>query len=244
MTRALRIVRTALLLSALGCDALPGRPGEADRYVHPDKVTDFEALYAQNCSGCHGAEGTLGPARALHDPIYLALASAAVLKRTIAKGVAGTPMPAFARAEGGSLTEAQIDALVSGLQERWGDATKRALPPYSEADARAAGQKPGDATRGRLAFSVFCAVCHGVDGRGGDKAGSVVDSSYLGLVSDQGLRTSVIVGRPDLGNPDWRGYVPGRAMTDEEISDVVAWLVAQRPQYPGQPYPEQIQGSR
>jgi len=244
MTRALGIVGSALLLSLLGCDSLPGRPSEADRYVHPDKVMDFATLYAQNCSGCHGADGTLGPARALHDPLYLALASAAVLKRTITTGVEGTPMPAFARAEGGTLTDAQIDALVSGLREQWGGATERGLPPYSEADARAAGQRPGDVTRGRLAFGVFCGACHGVDGRGGDKGGSVVDPSYLGLVSDQGLRTSVIVGRPDLGNPDWRGYVPGRAMSDQQISDVVAWLVAQRPKYPGQPYPEQSQGSR
>lgn len=244
MTRALGIVGGALLLSTLGCDSLPGRPSEADRYVHPDQVVDFETLYAQTCSGCHGEQGTLGPARALRDPLYLALASPGVLKRTIATGVAGTPMPAFARAEGGTLTDAQIDALVKGLREHWGGATQGDLPPYSEADARAAGQEPADATRGRVAFGVFCAACHGADGRGGDKGGSVVDPAYLGLVSDQGLRTSVIVGRPDLGAPDWRGNVPGRAMTGQQISDVVAWLVAQRPQYPGQPYPEQSPGSR
>lgn len=91
---------------------------------------------------------------------------------------------------------------------------------------------------------MFCADCHGAEGRGGDKAGSVVDPSYLGLVSDQGLRTSVIVGRKDLDMPDWRGYVTGRAMSDQEISDVVAWLVAERPKYPGQPYPDQRRGSR
>lgn len=244
MTRALGIVGGALLLSALGCDSLPGKPSEAARYVRPDEVTDFETLYALNCSGCHGAEGRLGPARALNDALYLALAPPEVLTRTIAAGRQGTPMPAFAHSEGGPLTEAQIDALVSGLRERWGAATGGRLPPYSAVDARAAGQRPADGARGRLAFGVFCAECHGDDGRGGEKAGSVVDPSYLGLVSDQGLRTSVIVGRPDLGNPDWREYVPGRPMTDQEISDVVAWLVAQRPQYPGQPYPEQSPGSR
>jgi hypothetical protein len=56
-------------------------------------------------------------------------------------------------------------------------------------------------------------------------------------VSNQSLRTTVIVGRPELGAPDWRGNVPGRPMSDEEVSDVVAWLVAQRPEVPGQPYP-------
>jgi hypothetical protein len=47
----------------------------------------------------------------------------------------------------------------------------------------------------------------------------------------------VIVGRPDLGAPDFRGNLPGRAMSSDEVSDVVAWLSAQRPQVAGQPYP-------
>ena len=34
---------------------------------------------------------------------------------------------------------------------------------------------------------------------------------FLALVSDQGLRTIVIAGRPELGAPDWRGNVPGKA---------------------------------
>jgi hypothetical protein len=54
--------------------------------------------------------------------------------------------------------------------------------------------------------------------------------SYLALVSDQSLRTTVIAGRPEMGAPDWRGDVSGKAMSPEEVSDVVAWLAAQRPQ--------------
>ena len=38
------------------------------------------------------------------------------------------------------------------------------------------------------------------------------------------------------GAPDWRGYVPGRPMSDQEVSDVVAWLASQRVPTPGQPY--------
>jgi len=47
----------------------------------------------------------------------------------------------------------------------------------------------------------------------------------------------VIVGRPDFGAPDWRGNIPGKPMTSQEISDVVAWLASQRPKFPGQPFP-------
>jgi mono/diheme cytochrome c family protein len=226
---------TALVLAALGCDSLPsppGKPTEAERYVPPAEVTGFEPLFATHCSGCHGADGVLGPARSLHDALYLAIVPTKVLEQKIRAGVAGTPMPAFAQAEGGPLTDAQLQALVEGMQRSWGGDVPGPLPAY-------AGTRPGDPQRGRAAFVTFCAQCHGADGRGaGKRGGSVVDSAYLGLVSDQGLRTSVMVGRKDLGTPDWRSYVAGRPMTEREIADVVAWLVSRRPRYPGQPYPE------
>jgi cytochrome c oxidase cbb3-type subunit III len=57
------------------------------------------------------------------------------------------------------------------------------------------------------------------------------------------LRTLVIVGRPDLGAPDWRNNVPGKPMSSQEISDVVAWLAAQRRQFPGRPYPVAAQAA-
>ena len=49
--------------------------------------------------------------------------------------------------------------------------------------------------------------------------------AFLGLVSDQYLRTIVIAGRNDLGCPDFQNRVPGKPMSEEEISGVVAWLV-------------------
>ena len=89
---------------------------------------------------------------------------------------------------------------------------------------------------GRQVYAQRCAGCHGSDGNGGQKAGSVTDGSFLALVSDQALRSAVICGRSDLGMPDWRNDVVGRPMSDAEITDVVAWMVAKRPKFPGQPY--------
>jgi cytochrome c oxidase cbb3-type subunit III len=45
---------------------------------------------------------------------------------------------------------------------------------------------------------------------------------------------------PQVGT--WPNDVSGRAITAEEISDVVAWLESQRPQFPGQPYPDGAAG--
>ena len=50
----------------------------------------------------------------------------------------------------------------------------------------------------------------------------------------------MIVGRPELGAPDWRGNVAGKPMSAQDVSDVTAWLVSQRPKFPGQPYPKDI----
>jgi membrane fusion protein (multidrug efflux system) len=49
-----------------------------------------------------------------------------------------------------------------------------------------------------------------------------------------------IAGRPELGAPDWRGNVPGKPMSDQEVTDVVAWLASRRVQNPGQPYSESM----
>jgi cytochrome c oxidase cbb3-type subunit III len=215
-----------------GCNSSPGRPKSDSEIIPPSQVMEFSLLFSQNCGGCHGMSGKGGAAIALANPVFLAIADDSVIRRTAASGVPGTPMPAFAQSAGGTLTDKQIDALVSGIRS-WAksDVLNNATPPpYSS-------QTPGDPQRGAEAYRTYCSSCHGGDGRGGNKAGSIVDSAYLALVSDQELRTIVIAGRPELGAPDWRGDVEGRPMSAEEISDVVAWLSSQRPQFPGQPYP-------
>jgi mono/diheme cytochrome c family protein len=217
-------------------------PADA-QVVRPNSVTDFSFLYARNCSGCHGPDGKGGAAIGLSDPVYLAIADDATIRRATADGVTGTSMPAFARHSGGMLTDEQIDVIVHGIRTRWAkpDALHGAdALPY-------AAQGSGDAKRGAEVYGVYCSSCHGTDGRGGTRASSIVDGSYLALVSDQGLRTIVIAGRPELGAPDWRGDVPGKAMSGDDVSDVVAWLAAQRAQFPGQPYASAAQaegGSR
>jgi hypothetical protein len=57
------------------------------------------------------------------------------------------------------------------------------------------------------------------------------------LISDQSLRSITIAGRPDGGMPDWRADAAGQAMTDQQITDIVAWLASKRIVNPGQPYP-------
>jgi mono/diheme cytochrome c family protein len=210
-----------------GCSHLPGKPPPGSEVPRPDSVLDPVVLFNQNCSGCHGADGKSGPAMMLSDPVYLAIVDDDTLRSTISKGRPGTAMSAFAQKEGGMLTDEQVNAIVRGIRQRWSKPNALGddvAPPY-------AAKTPGDPSRGQAVYSSYCASCHGDSGAGGPKAGSVVDKSYLTLITDQGLRTIVITGRPDFNAPDWRNNIAGHPMTDQEITDVVAWLASQRPNH-------------
>jgi mono/diheme cytochrome c family protein len=211
----------AAILAMTSCTSAGRRVTETP-VPRPSEVSDFSVLYAQNCSGCHGVDGRGGLTVSLGDPVYLAIAGDATIHRITAEGVPGTAMPAFAQKSGGFLTEAQIEILVRGIRTSWAkpDFVNLKPPPY-------AASRPGDAVHGQSVFTTFCSSCHGSDGRSG-RGGSIADSSYLALVSDQHLRTVTITGMPALGAPDWRGDLPGKPLSDDDVTDVVAWLTAQR----------------
>jgi cytochrome c oxidase cbb3-type subunit 3 len=222
-----------LSLGMLAACSIPDRePQTNSEPVAPNQLLDFGTLYAQNCAGCHGAEGRGGASIALANPVYLAIVDETTMRNIVANGVRGTSMPAFAQRAGGMLIEQQIEVITSGIFSRWGrkQVLDGANPPSYAAKA------VGNVDRGQVAFGRYCASCHGSEGGGTSKGSAMTNDSFLALVSDQALRTIVITGRPELGAPDWRGNVPGRPMTDQEITDVVAWLASRRTQNPGQPY--------
>jgi cytochrome c oxidase cbb3-type subunit 3/ubiquinol-cytochrome c reductase cytochrome c subunit len=170
-----------------------------------------------------------GPSYPLANPEYQALVDEQVLHQVVANGAPGTLMPAFAISAGGSLTDQQIDALAHGMRGAWGRPGTlggATAPPY-----RAAATP--DNARGEQVYATYCSTCHGVAGQQGkSKAGSITDPAFLSLVSDQVLRTVVIAGRPDIGQPDWRNALPGHPMSDQQVTDVVGWLSSQRPGAP------------
>ncbi len=219
-----RLLMLVCCVTVVGCGPLPGHPKPGPEVPRPESVVDFATLYRQNCSACHGAEGVNGPSYPLANPAYQALVNEQILHQVVANGDPGTLMPAFAISAGGSLTDQQVDALVNGMRAAWFKAGSVAnQPPY-------AASKPVDAARGAQVYTTYCASCHGVTGQAGkSKAGSITEPAFLALISDQALRTIVIAGRPDIGQPDWRNDLPGHPMSDQEVTDVVGWLSSQRP---------------
>ncbi len=76
---------------------------------------------------------------ALADPVYLAIAGDAAIRKAITSGVRGSAMPAFAQTAGGMLTDKQIDVIASQIRSRWSGrgVFDRATPPAYAANRRA-----------------------------------------------------------------------------------------------------------
>jgi mono/diheme cytochrome c family protein len=220
-------ISLTLVMSGVGCHRRIGPPNDQEELMRPESVVSFDRLYKQNCSACHGENGSGGPALDLANPNYQALVDNTSLKRLITYGMPGTQMPAFGDSAGGFLTPQQVNTLIAGMRSRWGHVDQKVhdMPPYSSSTI-------GTAEQGRQVFQVNCSSCHQ---QGQQK---VTDTSYLALVSDQSLRTIVIAGRPDLGQPDYKQVQPSRPLTDQDVSDIVAYLRSLRSDTPGQPYPE------
>ena len=220
------------LLMLAACSTPGGQPQTNSEPLAPSQVLDFGTLYAQNCAGCHGAQGRGGASIALANPVYLGIIDETTMRNIVAKGIRGTSMPAFAERAGGMLTEQQVEVVTSGIFSHWG--RKEVLDGVNPPSY--AAKSSGNIDHGQLVFGTYCASCHGSEGGGTRKGSAITNDSFLALVSDQELRTFVIAGRPELGAPDWRGNVPGQPMTEQEITDVVAWLVSRRAENPGRPY--------
>ena len=73
-----------------------------------------EALYKTHCAQCHGARGEGETGTALAHPVFLATASDAFIRHTIANGRDETPMPAFS----GRLSDTEINDVVAFVRSR------------------------------------------------------------------------------------------------------------------------------
>lgn len=213
-----------------GCE-LPGKPTKKDQPVPDEDQTKFSVLFATHCVGCHGREGKLGAGPPLADPLFLALTDESRLREAIVHGRDGTPMPAFAISQGGTLSEKQIAALVAGIPT-----LSAAEKPPTDPSPKLGTSTLGDVKRGEEVFTRACAGCHGKDGKGGRfqtrSIGSIHEPAVLQLMSDQLLRRYIITGRDDLGMPGYAGQA-GRGpdfkpLTETDIDDLVALLASWR----------------
>lgn len=175
-------------------------------------------IFSAECVSCHGADG-LGTsiAPALNDPAVRAK-SADELTRTITFGSAGTLMSGWSNV----LLPEEISAMVTLIQ-RWDEIPTGTIP---------APEVPIPTTAESIAlggqlYASNCAMCHGPEGQGTQRAPSLNVKSFLTSTNDQAIEQIVTNGVPGTAMPAW-----GTRMTESEIQAIVGFIRQWEPTAP------------
>ena len=212
--RATALALTLMTQSALAADAATGQPEAGAGGV---SIADGEFLYEVYCATCHGDRGegyTADNAVALNNPDFLAAASDAFLRGSIANGRPDTPMAAYSSRYGGPLSAPEIDALVAYIRG-WQRVPSVDMPTVPIV---------GDGAAALDDFSAHCAGCHGSEGQG-VTAVSLNNPEFLAAATDRQIRHAIAKGR--RGTP-MVGF--GTTLSATAIDNLVAlirsWQVA------------------
>jgi len=99
-----------------------------------------------------------------------------------------------------------------------------------QAPSRSGAGSPSDAV-GQALFASSCASCHGLDGRGGERAPGVVGNARVQRMSDAEISGIIANGVPDTGMPAFH------ALTSEQVRAIVEYLRSRQGQENAQPLP-------
>lgn len=205
----------------------PGRQ-EAARERQVDEAAGRGAeLYTLQCAVCHGpaGEGGVGPA-------LKGITSEAVkLEKTIARGIAGTAMPAMGEEDGGPLKRHQIKDLVTFMLN-W-DQSRIVSSPIPAAPTPEPATEPKPVTEpaptpsptpppavtavaaGEL-YTGKCAVCHGDKRQGVSGLAPELTPDSLERLNPAEIQDILLNGRPGTAMPPFK-----TTLSQEEIEALV-----------------------
>ncbi len=213
----------------------PERIGNRQEEFFTREYAAGEQLYSDNCSTCHGADGSGGsapspyggdpwPAPNLRTVAQRYADSQTVadvrehVRTTIDRGRPGTPMAAWGAAFGGPMTDYQVNAIVDWILANQDDEV---------AEASAAADLSGEQL-----YQQNCARCHGAN------LGGIVGPSLIGVFerhSEETVLGIIANGINGLGNagfmPPWQnGYMyEDTRYDDDALQRIVDYLAERQP---------------
>ena len=182
----------------------PPLPDRAKVSAEAGLVRNGRALFRGNCAACHGLRGEGGIGNSLNSASFLAMASDAFLRDTIALGRGHTAMPA-----GHTFQPEELSDLL---------ALFRSWSPKKSTFQEVEELLPKASTRiGKKLYRARCASCHGKKGEGaiGPRLAS---ESFLRMAEDRFLYRAIVEGRPGTAMPSWR------SLESEDVADIIAFV--------------------
>jgi mono/diheme cytochrome c family protein len=176
-----------------------------------------QQLFAKNCTPCHGdfGEGGPNPTRAgdIIAPIstseFLKTRDDATLRAIISQGQPNFGMSPFGTANGGPLSEDEVDSIVAYIRS-W-----EANPPVELPTEVAAG--PVSLT-GADIYAQVCAQCHGPNGEGA-VGPSLRDPNFQDKNTDEDIFNIINGGHKATAMISW-----GEILTSEQIQELVKFI--------------------
>lgn len=222
LTFGFLIALLGLLAGLFG--AVNAIPALAQEGLDQEKLNRGARIYQENCAVCHGANGQ-GRVGATLDKNWPSIRPDLTVKNVIENGIPGTPMVAWSQAQGGPLTEADIDDVTYYILS-WsaGGPPQVDLGPTPTRGPTLAPvpEVAGDPNVGALLYAENCAVCHGDNGQG--RVGATLDQNFPSIRPDLSVRAVIVNGVEGSPMPAW-SQANGGPLTEAQIDDLTAFVL-------------------
>jgi cytochrome c553 len=176
-----------------------------------------ELHFQVNCVSCHqqGGTGKMGFAPSIRNRDFLAIASDEFIFETVQNGRIGTAM--VARPD---LSPAVVADIIAYLRQ---------LPIENPVSITIDTSKvaQGDAIAGRDKFGLFCASCHGEEGRGyvtGGPGPGIGLPGFLNAASDDYILQTVKFGRTGTAMKSFMGPEGVVNLEEQDVNDIIVYL--------------------
>jgi mono/diheme cytochrome c family protein len=222
---------------------------ERDRmatYEHSQKARSIQTgaiLFEDNCSPCHGTDGTGVPGRgpALNTPEFFTTRLGEIgyngslesfVKLTVAGGRPAKtplgeqfaqPMPTWSQAYGGPMRPDQVDNVVAFVMNWQEGAVSGAGATVSAGDL----ESDDPVVRGRALFNTKgCSACHTVQGVSSGVVGPELTNIYAEKGEDY-IHESIVNPNAVIAEGFTANLMPqnfGQLLTEENIADIITFL--------------------
>jgi mono/diheme cytochrome c family protein len=178
-----------------------------------------EMHFQANCAACHqtNGQGLPGFAPSIRNRDFLALASDKFIKDTVHNGRPGTSM-----VQRPDLSEQTVDDIIAFL---------RAVPVETAIHITVDPSKDlaslGDKETGFAKYAVYCASCHGNEGKGyvaGGAGPAIGLSGFLNAASDDYIYQTLKLGRIGTAMKPFLGSAGLANLDDQDAHDIIAYL--------------------